>query len=100
MGIQSTVERKSCFENDRKNTISGITEVIYNTVVLLVSLISWFAKGKKFPTKKSKYLAHIYQFKVSNRNTSKRCKICSKLTVKTPEQHHLRRSEAATGGVL
>ena len=100
MGIQSTVERKSCFENDRKNTISGITEVIYNTVVLLVSLRSWFAKGKKFPTKKSKYLAHIYQFKVSNRNTSKRCKICSKLTVKTPERHHLRRSEAATGGVL
>ena len=40
MGIQSTVERKSCFENDRKNTISGITEVIYNTVVLFVSLIS------------------------------------------------------------
>ena len=29
--------------------------------------------------------ASIYLFKVSNRNTIKRCKICSKLTIKTPE---------------
>ena len=31
-------------------------------------------------------------FKVNNRNTRKRCKICSKLTIKTPERHHWRRS--------
>ena len=31
------------------------------------------------------YLANIYLFKVSNRNTSKRCEICSKLTIKTSE---------------
>ena len=31
------------------------------------------------------YLANIYLFKVSNRNTSQRCEICSKLTIKTPE---------------
>ena len=26
-----------------------------------------------------------YMFKVNNRNTRTRCKICSKLTIKTPE---------------
>ena len=31
---------------------------------------------------------NIYLFKVNNRNTRKRCQICSKLTIKTPEQHH------------
>ena len=29
------------------------------------------------------YSANIYLFKVNNRNTRKRCKICSKLTIKT-----------------
>ena len=28
--------------------------------------------------------ANIYLFKVNNRNTRKRCEICSKLTIKTP----------------
>ena len=32
------------------------------------------------------YRASIYLFKVNNRNTRKRCKICSKLTIKTPEK--------------
>ena len=29
--------------------------------------------------------ANIYLFKVNNRNTRKRCEICSTLTIKTPE---------------
>ena len=29
--------------------------------------------------------ANIYLFKVNNRNTRKRCKKCSKLTIKTPD---------------
>ena len=33
----------------------------------------------------------IYLFKVNNRNTRARCEICSKLTIKTPEQHQWRR---------
>ena len=33
--------------------------------------------------------AHIYLFKVNYRNTRKRCEICSKLTIKTPERRHL-----------
>ena len=34
----------------------------------------------------------IYLLKVINRNTGTRCKTCSKLTIKTPEQRHWRRS--------
>ena len=30
--------------------------------------------------------ANSYLFKVNNRNTRKRCEICSKLTTKTPER--------------
>ena len=29
--------------------------------------------------------ANVYLFKVNNRNTRKRCGICSKLTIKAPE---------------
>ena len=32
-----------------------------------------------------KYAAYIYLFKASNRNTRKRCEICSNLAIKTPE---------------
>ena len=31
-------------------------------------------------------LTNIYLLKVKNRNIRKRCKICSKLTIKTPER--------------
>ena len=33
-----------------------------------------------------------YMLKINNRNTRKRCEICSKLTIKTPERRHWRRS--------
>ena len=32
--------------------------------------------------------ASIYLLKINNRNTRKRCKICSKSTIKTPERRH------------
>ena len=38
------------------------------------------------------YTADIYLFKFNNRNTRKSCKICSKLTIKTPEQRQWCRS--------
>ena len=31
-------------------------------------------------------------FKVNNRSTNKRCELCSKLTINTPQQHHWRQS--------
>ena len=34
----------------------------------------------------------IYLIKVNNRNTNKRCEICSKLTIKTPKRRHWCRS--------
>ena len=38
------------------------------------------------------YPAGNYMLKVNNRNTRTRCEICSKLTIKTPERPHWRRS--------
>ena len=35
----------------------------------------------------------IYLLKVNDKNSRTRCKICSKLTIKTPEWHHWRRSD-------
>ena len=40
----------------------------------------------------ARYPANIYLFKVNNRNTRKRCEICSKLRIKTPERRFWRRS--------
>ena len=37
--------------------------------------------------------AKIYLFKFNNRNTRKRCEICSKLTMKIPDWRHWRRSD-------
>ena len=36
--------------------------------------------------KSSGKAAGNYMFKINNRNTRTRCKICSKLTIKTPER--------------
>ena len=41
---------------------------------------------------KNEYPAGIYLFKVNNRNTRTMCEICLKLTIKTTERHHWRRS--------
>ena len=38
------------------------------------------------------YPVGIYLVKVNYRNTRTRCEICSKLTIKTPERRHWRRS--------
>ena len=38
---------------------------------------------------KSPSPTNIYLLKVNNRNSSKRCDICSKLTIKIPERRHL-----------
>ena len=38
------------------------------------------------------YLVGIFMFKVNDRNTRSRREICSKLTIKTPERRHWRRS--------
>ena len=35
------------------------------------------------------YPENKYMFKVNNRDTKKKCEICSKLTIKLPEQHQM-----------
>ena len=57
---------------------------IYNTFNSLRDPIQGILQGsllKPFPT-------NIYLFKVNNGNTKKRCKMCSKLTIKAPERRH------------
>ena len=57
---------------------------IYNTFNSLRYPIQGILQGsllKPFPT-------NIYLFKVNNGNTKKRCKMCSKLTIKAPERRH------------
>ena len=41
---------------------------------------------------KNFFSADNYMSKVNNRNTRKRCEICSKLTIKIPERRHWRRT--------
>ena len=42
------------------------------------------------PITRTTIAATIYLFKVNNRETRKRCEICSKLTIKTSKRHHWR----------
>ena len=59
-----------------------VTVIMINMALLLIVFhVVWGA----FPSGN-------YIFKVNNRNTRTKCEICSKLTIKTPERRHLRRS--------
>ena len=55
--------------------------IYYFLMFLLDNLLFRWSADYLFP-------ANIYLFKVNNRNTRKRCEICSKLTIKTPERRH------------
>ena len=52
--------------------------------------IDWF--GTHSVQHSSCYPTNIYFFKINNRNAIKKCEICSKVTIKTPEQHQRRHS--------
>ena len=54
-----------------------------------LSLFNW-SKYSRFLY--SIYQANIYLLKVNDRDTRKRCEICSKLTIKSPEWRHWRYS--------
>ena len=56
-------------------------------------LLKFFINKVFIKVKKMHYLpANVYLFKVNNRTTRKRSKTYPKLTIKTPEQRHWRRS--------
>ena len=52
----------------------------------------WYVQpyGKPLHSNFNSQPVHNYMFKVNKRNTRKRCEICSKLTIKAPEQRHWR----------
>ena len=61
---------------------------LQDTYFFISSYEKSIAKASDFP----KYFpTGIYLLKVNNRNTSTRCEIFSKLTIKTPKRRHWRR---------
>ena len=55
--------------------------------MILYELIRWKRLFELvLPKSKCNNPANIYLFKVNNRNTIKRCEICSELTIKTTER--------------
>ena len=52
-----------------------------------IKLFHWYNDSTN-----SYYSANVCLFKANNRNTRKRCEICSKLKIKTPEKRLWRRS--------
>ena len=50
--------------------------------------LNWWEMGLPRVDTLCNYPANICLFKVNNRNSRKRCEICSKLTIKTPERRH------------
>ena len=62
----------------RKDSITGV-------------FLKFYHKPKRSSCFRLFYPDNIYLFKVNNRNTRKRCEICSELTIKTPERRQWRR---------
>ena len=58
---------------------------IFASILRNRSILAYVFSKRLIPAKK-------YMLKVSNRNTRKRCEICSKTTIKRPERSHWRRS--------
>ena len=59
--------------------------MLKSTVVFFFGICHYL---KVFNISKHEIPVGNYMFKVNNRNTRKRCEICSKLTIKIPEQRH------------
>ena len=64
-----------CSFSDKVNQIAKLQIANYHCNMTCNSFIGF-----------TQYPANIHLFKVNNRNTRKRCEICSKLTIKTPER--------------
>ena len=93
------LSRMSTVSYDNKMVVnimsSGLIQRFCLPVMQLIQLSFWFLTTKSiihFVAKLLRNPAGIYLLKVNNRNTRTRCEICSKLTIKTPERRHWRRS--------
>ena len=70
---------------NRATRLVYITPIHRKTRYLESYLHVWWSLGENSTRIKRSYPANIYLLIVNNRNTRTRCKICSKLTRKTPE---------------
>ena len=77
--------------------VAPLIEIIFTERFLTLISIHWGSHTNTYQSgwnrrrkKSSGYPSNIYLFKVKNRNTSKRCKICSNLTIKTSEPRQRR----------
>ena len=61
---------------------------MYNTCSFVIVGLSVKDEKEYIIFFKSNSPGNIYLFKLNSRNTRKRCEICSKLTIKTPERRH------------
>ena len=88
-----------------RQVLQSLTEIYYKVCQVLQSVTVCYYKVPqvlqsvtfitKWDVNKSFFQynsCNIYFFKVNHRNTTKRCEICSKLTIKTPERRHWDRS--------
>ena len=80
----SETQKKNQQKNFKKRNQHSLFSLI-STKIIIRFLISWHKR--LFHTQLS-----IYLFKVNNRNTRKRCELCSKPKIKTSERSQWRRS--------
>ena len=89
---------KECFCVNRRFLEEAVFKLLFmiKNVSLFIALPSILSASfdKPYQCIKSDFCfqAEIYLFKFNNKNTRKRCEICSKLTIKAPERRHWHRS--------
>ena len=62
-----------------------LTLIVQFQLILLGTRLDKLIEANEVFSLLNTFPANIYLFKGNNRNTRKSCKICSKLTIKTPE---------------
>ena len=84
---------------ERKNAQSGTYTIIvqsgtytYNAAQVIANYLKPLCSNNEHIIRNTQDPAGIYFLKVNNRNTRKRCEICSKLTINTAERRYWRRS--------
>ena len=80
----------SCAETSTENVDDWVITNDHLIVVFILGMFegSNFKPAQVFFTVFNAYSTSIYLLNFNNRNTRTKCKICSKLTIKTPEQRH------------
>ena len=72
-----------------------INSIVFRPIIRSVAKYQFYLQSSAAINSFLDNPASIYLFKVSNRNTRTMCEICSKLTIKTPEEYLWFRSAAS-----